>query len=173
MRNNRLYICTLISVGILGGCGHNNNQSSTSQQPTAMTTPPTQSAPHQTVAANSDGQSDTVAQVTSAVDTLLSQQASATYPCIPKGTKLKHADVSKGIATLDFNSKFSAISNMGDTTESQAQQALQQALAPISDVNKMSVTVDGKPFQSQMTDWTTPFSVRKKSGDSSSSSVSN
>lgn len=173
MRNKIFSVCILISLGILGGCGHSNQQSVSNQQSTAMTTPPSQPAPNQAVTTNNGEPSDTVAQVTSAVDTVISQQESATYPFLPKGTKLKHAVVSQGTATLDFNSKFSALANMGDTTESQAQDALRQALAPITAVKKMSVTVDGKPFQSQMTDWTTPFNVRKMTGDSSSSSASN
>lgn len=64
-----------------------------------------------------------------------------------------------GVVYLDFNSAFNRLANMGDTTESQAQKALRHALQGIPGVKMMAVTVEGKPFQSQMTDWTTPFPI--------------
>ena len=56
---------------------------------------------------------------------------------------------------------------MGDSVESEAQKVLREAVATIPTVEKMRVTVEGKPYESQMTDWNTPFSVRDTSEDSS------
>jgi hypothetical protein len=52
------------------------------------------------------------------------------------------------------------LANMGDTTESHAQKQLRAALAQFPGIEKMHVTVQGKPFDSQTTDWTEPFPVR-------------
>ena len=79
----------------------------------------------------------------------------------PKGTRLNSVNLEKGVATLDFSKEFQALADMGDTNESQAQKRLQAALAAFPQVEKMRVTVDGKPFESQATDWNTPFPVRK------------
>jgi len=96
-------------------------------------------------------------KVTEAVNALLSQPGSSPFP---KGTHLKSAVVTDGVAVLDFSKEFNALGNSGDSVESQAQKALQAALAAIPEVQKMRVTVEGKPYDSQVTDWITPFPVR-------------
>jgi hypothetical protein len=78
----------------------------------------------------------------------------------PRGTRLLSADLKDSVVTLDFSSEFSALANMGDTTESDAQKILRKTLAQFPNVQKMRVTVEGKPFDSQATDWNTPFPVR-------------
>ena len=78
----------------------------------------------------------------------------------PKGVTLDSVSVRGGVAALDFSPEFSQLANMGDTTESRAQKQLRAALAKFSAIRKMTVTVHGRPFDSQTADWTTPFPVR-------------
>jgi spore germination protein GerM len=78
----------------------------------------------------------------------------------PKGTQVVGVTVDAGVATIDFSKEFRALANAGDSTESEAMKALQAALAKFPAVQKMRVTVEGKPFDSQNTDWNTPFAVR-------------
>ncbi len=111
-----------------------------------------------------------VAQVTSAVDALLAQQATSKYPVLPKAVKLQTVTIKNDVATLDFNEKFNALANMGDTTEAEAQKALRTAVGTVKGVTKMNVTVNGKPFNSQMTDWSTPFDVHYQPDDEGDSS---
>jgi hypothetical protein len=91
-----------------------------------------------------------------AIATTLKRNASL----FPKGTQLANVSVRDGVATLDFSPEFNHLANMGDTTESHAQKQLRAALAPFPEIEKMHVTVQGKPFDSQTTDWTEPFPVR-------------
>jgi len=78
----------------------------------------------------------------------------------PKGVTLESVTVHASVAALDFSPEFNQLANMGDTTESHAQKQLRAALAEFPAIQKMTVTVHGKPFDSQTTDWTTPFPVR-------------
>ena len=78
----------------------------------------------------------------------------------PKGAKLETVTVHEGVAALDFSPEFGRLSSLGDSTESRAQKQLRSALAKFPEIQKMTVTVHGKPYDSQMTDWTTPFPVR-------------
>ena len=93
-------------------------------------------------------------------DALVSLIAERGFPPFPKGTQLTDMSVKDGVATLNFSKEFNALANSGDTTESEAQKALRSALAKFPEVQKMRVTVEGKPFDSQNTDWSTPFPVR-------------
>ncbi len=83
----------------------------------------------------------------------------------PKGTQLIGFDLKDGVAVLDFSKEFNALANAGDSTESQVQKGLCATLAKFPEVQKMKVTVEGKPFDSQNTDWTTPFPVRSGATD--------
>ncbi len=78
----------------------------------------------------------------------------------PKGVKLETVTVQGGVAALDFSTEFNKLGSMGDTTESRTHKRLRAALARFPEIEKMTVTVHGKPYDSQMTDWTTPFPVR-------------
>ena len=82
------------------------------------------------------------------------------HQIFPKETHLLTVTLEDGVATLNFNKNFNKLSTMGDSTESEAQKKLRNALAPFSNVEKMRVLVENKPFDSQMTDWTIPFAVR-------------
>ena len=93
-------------------------------------------------------------------DALTELLASAGSNPFPKGTKVVSVDLKDGVATVNFSKEFNLLANSGDSVESEAQKALRAALARFPDVQKMRVTVEGKPFESGNTDWTTPFPVR-------------
>jgi hypothetical protein len=62
--------------------------------------------------------------------------------------------------TIDLSRQFNDLKSMGETTESFAQRALRKSLSKYGNLEKMRVTVDGKPFDSEATDWNTPFPIR-------------
>jgi germination protein M len=88
---------------------------------------------------------------------LIAQKGGSPFPA---GTQLVGVSLKEGVATLDFSKEFNALANSGDSVESAAQKALRSTLAQFPEVQKMRVTVEGKAFDSQNTDWTTPFPVR-------------
>jgi spore germination protein GerM len=97
------------------------------------------------------------APVATAVGETIKQHAGT----FPKGVMLKSVTVKAGVAALDFSPEFNRLTSMGESTESGVQKQLRAALAQFPAIETMTVTVDGKPFDSQATDWTTPFPVRK------------
>ena len=82
------------------------------------------------------------------------------HSAIPAGTRLVSVKLEEGVASLDVSKEFGALANRGETTESRAQKELRALLAQFPTVQKMRLTVEGKPFDSQATDWNTPFPVR-------------
>jgi len=83
---------------------------------------------------------------------MLAQQQARPDSVIPQGTRLLSVNLKDGVATLDFSKEFGKLADMGETTEGQAQKLILKTLAPISTVDKVTVTVEGKPFVGQ-TDW--------------------
>jgi spore germination protein GerM len=67
---------------------------------------------------------------------------------IPEGTRLISVKVKDGVATVDLTSEFRMLSKNGDTNESVAQKALRKALAQFSNIQTMTVLVEGKLFES-------------------------
>lgn len=158
---SRLAACLLASL-LLCGC-----QDNLSSRTAKATTPP--SAPVPDVAAPqpsatppspSPTQGVSHTPVKDAVENLLQKEAASAHSLFPAGTKLNSAKMEGGVVTLDFNAAFNHLADMGDTTEAQAQRVLRRSLSPIPAVERMRVTVNGRPIESQMTDWTTPFAVR-------------
>ena len=98
--------------------------------------------------------------VKDAVESLLQQDSLKEYPTFPKGTRLLSADLQEGVVTLDLSQEFNLLTKMGESSESKAQKELREALWNIPGVEKMRVTVEGRPFESEATDWNTPFPVR-------------
>ncbi len=85
----------------------------------------------------------------------------------PPGTALRSIIVRGHVATLDFNRAFASLANSGEATESEAQKLLRRTLARFPEIEQMRVTVEDAPFDSQATDWNTPFRVRdERSRDS-------
>jgi hypothetical protein len=146
----------VLAACLLAGC-HNVPQPSTTASgpktpPITAPPPPAPSAPEPKATASKTPIKDHV-------EAFLAEQAQAAHPLLPSGVKLLHADLTDGVVTLDFSSEFNGLANMGDSVEGEAQKALCAALAPIAGVEKLKVTVEGKPYDSQMADWSTPFPV--------------
>lgn len=80
---------------------------------------------------------------------------------IPEGTRLLSLRVDGGIATLDVSEEFNHVKQHGTTGESLAQNALRQTLAQFPQIDRMLVTVNGKSFESEHTDWSEPIPVRE------------
>ncbi len=174
MNRNSTSVIVLAAMVTLAGCQHGGSK----LHPQNPVTPPTTTAPtNSTNSANSGGtpanKQDMTAQVSSSVTALLAQQATAKYPVLPKGVKLRSVTLKGGIVTLNFNAKFNALANMGDTTEAEAQKALRTAVGAVAGVTKMNVMVEGKPFNSQMTDWSTPFDVHYNPSDDHDNNLTN
>jgi len=69
---------------------------------------------------------------------------------IPEGTKLVHLELTPdGVCIADLSKEFLAVSNTGSTGESEAQNALCNALAGFDRVKKLTVKVDGAVFEGE------------------------
>ena len=148
----RRYILFVLPLALLlGGC-HSSSPAGNHVQPAQPHVPPVASAP----ASHTVGRAE---QVTQAVNALLLRQSRNFHPILPKGTRLLEVEINRRVAVLNFSHQFNNLADMGDTTEAEAQAALRKAVGTVAGVKQMSVQVEGKPFDSQMTDWTTPFDV--------------
>ena len=159
----------LLFAAFIAGCNRNSGS-----EPAKPTTPSEQSASPQTngqAVPPASGLTVSDTPIKDAVEKLLTQQADTDAPFIPKGTRLLGADFKDGVASLDFSKEFGALANHGDTVESKAQHALRHALARVHGVEKMRVTVEGQPFDSQSTDWNTPFAVHEAESDADATPI--
>lgn len=95
-----------------------------------------------------------------AVEKLLQDEAALKDTVFPRGVKVLGIAVHEGEATLDFSQEFNGLTDMGESVESEAQQLLRKTLAVFPEIKTMRVTVEGRPFQSQATDWGKAFPVR-------------
>ena len=73
--------------------------------------------------------------------------------------------LSGGLVSLDLSKEFNKVVDMGDTTEANAQKELRHILAKFPDAKTLKVTANGKPVDSQMTDWTQPFPIHESGAD--------
>lgn len=148
-QNKRILLLTLVPLGLATGC-HPSNQTVTAPPGVPQTSAPgatTTQTPHSKT------------PIKDALVSLLEDDAAGDH-VFPAGVKLNSVKLHNGVATLDFSKEFDALANSGESVESAAQKALQATLARYPNVEKMRVTVDGRRFESQATDWNTPFSVR-------------
>ncbi len=148
---------------ILGyGC-HNDNTAAPTASPApqkqAQAPPPSAETQHVT---HTDATQDAPAAITAEVNKILAQKQTpdGLNSPFPPGTRLNSVTVNDGVATLDFSKEFNGLIDSGETTEAMAQKELRKAVSHVFGVEKMRVTVEGKPFESQVTDWNTPFPVR-------------
>lgn len=150
------------SMAVVGslvvGCGHK-------QQTNATITPPTPAPAAPGPAVEPDA-SSTKTPVKNSLVALLEQDARGDH-VFPSGVQVKSVTLVDGVVIIDFSHEFSELANSGETVESDAQHALRKALTKFTTIEKMRVTVDGKPFESQATDWNTPFPVRGSESDTS------
>ncbi len=102
--------------------------------------------------------------IAAALDVLLQAKPGPQQPRIfPEGVRVLGVRVQDGVATINMSEEFNRLKEMGDTPESLAQRALIQTLAQFPQVRSMLVLVNGKPFQSEHSDWTEPIPVRTES----------
>ncbi len=152
--NMRLYISVVV-VGavtlVAFGCSH-------PQQTTTVITPPP-STPKAPVEGSATDNSASKTPVKSSIVALLEQDAKTDH-VFPAGVQVKSVTLEDGVVSIDFSHEFSELANSGETVESDAQHSLRKALSKFTTIEKMRVTVEGKPFESQATDWNTPFLVR-------------
>ncbi len=156
-----LAACLLLAVT---GCNKtpepdNPTTASTRTAPTPPVTRAEGPAPA-AAAITEDAQTDSVKRD---LETAFAENKNGTFP---KGVKINHAKIEAGVLSLDFNSAFNQAANLGESGESEIQKELMRIAAGHNSVEKMRVTVNGRPFESQATDWNTPFSVRPPAGDS-------
>ena len=100
---------------------------------------------------------DSTNAIKDAVEKSLAENPGNVYPA---GVRLLSVELKGGVASLDFNKAFREVANRGETGESEVQKSLRRTLADFPDAVQMRVTVEGRPFDSQATDWNTPFAVR-------------
>jgi hypothetical protein len=155
---------TLALSAVLGyGCHSQNNANSLTppSAPPVQTTTAPPAVPPQSQTAQAPSQ-DASATITADVNKLLAQTKtpSGLNSPFPPGTQLKSVSIEGDVATLDFSKEFNGLIDSGETTESMAQRELRKAASHVFGVEKMRVTVEGKPFESEATDWNTPFPVR-------------
>jgi|GEM_PF-2393408 hypothetical protein len=90
------------------------------------------------------------AQLIASIDSVLQS-----HPELFNGAKLNSIDVEDGEVSLNFSKEFMQVSEIGDTGESMAQNALLSALSKYPGIVKMSVLVDGRVYQGEHNgDWT-------------------
>ena len=153
------------SALILAGCGKSreaDNPTMTSTR-TAPAPPVMKPAPPDSAA---DGTAATQAErIKKEVEAALQSNPNGVFP---KGVKINRVEIKEGVTSLDFNSAFNQVANLGESGESDAQKELMRTVAGCGVAQKMRVTVEGRPFDSQATDWSTPFSVKPTANDNKS-----
>lgn len=82
---------------------------------------------------------------------------------IPNGTRLISLKVENGLATLNLSKDFERIGEEGNTATSLAQNAIRQALAQFPQVERMTVLVEGQPFEDEHSGAWTDIAVRDES----------
>jgi hypothetical protein len=161
-----LFVCTtrrLMSVAIIAGVGVVAFGCRQSQHTNPPINLPAPVRPNPQAAAESTNSSSKT-PVKNSLVALLEQDAQGDH-VFPSGVQVKSVTLAEGVATVDFSHEFTQLANSGETVESDAQHSLRKALAKFTTIEKMRVTVDGKTFESQATDWNTPFPVRDTDPD--------
>lgn len=162
LSKSRVLLACVAACCVMAGCNSSSSTTTTEQDaPEAKTTQ--QSAPSET---SKPPETPTVPPATPIRDAVEKAIREGEGRIFPKGTTVKSVDFHDGTVTVDFSKEFNKLGIMGDSVESEAQRTLRDAVATIPTVEKLSVKVEGKPFESQMTDWATPFSVRNTSDNS-------
>lgn len=152
-RQSVLPYCMLVVYALIEtGCGP-KNQPTTVSTPVAAVRQPVQD---RVVASTSNDN----APVMESVVQLLSEDSKGDR-VFPPGVRVNSVSLSSGVASIDFSREFATLANSGESVEAIAQHALRKTLSKYTAIDKMRVTVEGKPFDSQATDWNTPFPVRE------------
>lgn len=145
-----------VALALFAGCHRDS-------APPRAVGPPTRSAPQQS--AGGDGQQASPTPIKDTVEDLIAADAERPNHHFPPGVRVHKVSLSDGVATVDFSREFDGLADMGESNESIVQKALRKTLAAFPRVQKMRVTVNGRPFQSESTDWNTPMRVRDTGGE--------
>ena len=116
---------------------------------TASHTPDTSAPP----VGETHGDAAAPSPVTDALTTLFAREAQAKDSPFPKGVRLLDVDLKDKIATVNVSKEFNQLPNKGESYEGLAQKKLCAALAPFPTVDTMRLTVEGKDYESQASDW--------------------
>lgn len=102
-----------------------------------------------------------------AVEALAEPAGEGGSSALPAGTRVLSLEVRDGVATLDLSAEFAALAESGMTGESLAQEALLRCMAQFAEVNRLTVTVEGRPFEGEHSGpWTDlPVGARDAAGD--------
>lgn len=85
-----------------------------------------------------------------ALEALFAQaQTSPQVSPVPKGVRLQELRLENGVARIDLSAEFRGVNEMGNTGESNAQNALRKSLSQYPSVKFMTISVDGKLFEGQ------------------------
>src|SRR5262245_30779180 len=99
------------------GCRSNNEAAPSGATPSQAVNPEAKADPSEPTASKTP--------VKDAITELLAKAENERDSPFPKGVRLLGVNLADGVVTLDFSSEFNKLAHMGDTTESQAQKALQ------------------------------------------------
>jgi len=147
-------LCGLLLLTLGLGCRNN-------ETPTPVNSAPPPVQPNPSAPSKAASPTESQSPLKDALEQRLAQASlKGSHSAIPAGTRLLSVNLEDGVATIDVSKEFNALANRGESTESRAQKELRALLAQFSTVKKMRLTVEGKPFDSQATDWNTPFPVR-------------
>jgi spore germination protein GerM len=164
VRNYRIIAVLMVVIGVLltcgiVGCGHKTSPHTCTDCDTSDLPPA--DAPKQ-------AETPDKTPIKDALVTMLSKDVDGDR-VFPAGVHINSVTLQDGVATVDFSHEFSQLANSGESVESAAQHALRSTLAQFTSVEKLRVTVEGKRFDSQATDWQTPFPVRETKREKSDS----
>ena len=165
--------CLALVGGLLCGC-QNTEQTASAE---AKTPPPIETgaktAEQSTPPAQSPSTDATApSPIKDALTTLFAREAQAKDSPFPKGTHLLDVDLKDKLATVNVSKEFNGLADKGESYEGLAQKKLCASLAPFATVDTMRLTVEGKDYESQASDWRS-VPVRAKSEASGQASVPN
>ncbi len=151
----RISVMCAIAVMAAAGCSR--------QQPVSVPAPPplVQAPPHPDAGEEPIIPHDDVKQK---LTDMIAKDAGGDH-VFPQGVKVLRVTVKDAVAAVDFSKEFSALANSGESTESAAQKLIRRTLSKEQGIERVSVSVEGHSFDSQATDWSTPFPVKPVAGE--------
>ena len=152
MKTRINFALCLALVGIFAGTGCQKTDSATAPPATAANAPAV--AAEQTPAPSPpQPETTTPTPIKDALNTLFAKEAEDSKSPFPKGTHLLNIDLKGKTASVDVSKEFNELANKGESMEGLAQRKLCAALAQFPTVDTLRVTVEGKDYESQASDW--------------------
>jgi hypothetical protein len=143
--------CLVLVGGLLCGCRNTEQTADAESKAPAPTQAISQTSAPPAVAPASD--TATPSPIKDALTTLFAREAQAKDSPFPKGTHLLDVDLKDKLVTVNVSKEFSQLASKGESYEGLAQKKLCAALAPYPAVDTMRLTVEGKDYESQASDW--------------------